>query len=426
MRILYVCQYYPPEMGAPAARASELASHWVRAGHDVTVLTGFPNHPTGTLDPGYRSRFWRGVCREEIDGTKIVRTWLLPYPNRKAYERILNYSSFCLSAALTGSFVQQPDVVIATSPQLLVGLSGWWIAQIKDIPLIFEVRDLWPESLTGVGLGSQNSALAKVLGRIAGFLYKHCNHLVVVTPAFKDFLVSNWNVSAEKISIVENGVEPELFAPGDSQGQKAQLGLEGKFVVSYIGTMGMAHGLTTILATAARLQHELPNVIFLLVGEGADKERLVALAAERNLTNIRFVSQQPRSKIPGIIQASDLCLVLLKKAAVFETVIPTKMLEFMSCGRPILLGVEGQARRIMEDADAGVFVQPESDSELAQKIRFMYDSAAMCERMGQNGRQYILNNLSREQTAAKYLRLMERLLGSPTVASEKANSSALG
>ena len=191
MKILYISQYYPPEMGAPAARVSELARYWVRAGHKVTVLTGFPNHPDGVVRPEYRKDFRRLVCRERVDGVKVVRTWLLPFPNRKAYERMLNYSSFCLSAAITGSFLDRPDVVIATSPQLLVGLSGWWAAKMKRVPFVLEVRDLWPESLAAVGVGNANSFLHRALGKIAGFLYREAEHIVVVTPAFREHLTTS-------------------------------------------------------------------------------------------------------------------------------------------------------------------------------------------------------------------------------------------
>ncbi|PYV61507.1 MAG: glycosyltransferase WbuB, partial [Acidobacteria bacterium] len=332
MKILYVSQYFPPEMGAPAARVSELSRHWVHAGHEVTVLTGFPNHPDGIIKPEYRGRFRRIVFRETIDGISLVRTWLLPFPNRKSHERILNYSSFCLSAAITGSFLDRPDVVIATSPQLLVGLSGWWIAKLKRVPFVLEVRDLWPESLAAVGVGDPNSLLSRALGRIAGFLYHQANHIVVVTPAFRDHLIRKWRVQEEKISIVQNGVETELFSPGDGSPLLRDLNAEGKFIASYIGTLGLAHGLQTIVEAAETLQRIESNVLFLLVGEGADRERIQALAKSKQLANIRFVSQQPREKIPAYIAASDVCLVLLKKSDIFETVIPTKMLEFMSCG----------------------------------------------------------------------------------------------
>src|SRR5580704_15125918 len=204
MKILYVSQYFPPEMGAPSARASELSRHWARAGHEVTVLTGFPNHPTGVVPLEYRDRFRRLVAHEQIEGVNVVRTWLLPFPNRKAHERMLNYSSFCASAAITGLFLSRPDVVIATSPQLLVALSGWWLARLKRVPFVFEVRDLWPESLTAVGLGGGDSVLYRSLSAIANFLYSRSDHIVVVTPAFKDVLMKQRHLPASKISVIEN------------------------------------------------------------------------------------------------------------------------------------------------------------------------------------------------------------------------------
>src|SRR5437764_400890 len=172
LKILYISQYFPPEMGAPSARVSELSRHWAKAGHEVTALTGFPNHPDGAVRAEYRARFWRGVCREKVNGVNVVRTWLLPFPNRKPYERILNYSSFSASAAVTSSFLERPDVVIATSPQLLVGLSGWWLSRLKKVPFVLEVRDLWPESLVGAGVGNQNSLMYRSIGRIARSLYR--------------------------------------------------------------------------------------------------------------------------------------------------------------------------------------------------------------------------------------------------------------
>ena len=179
-------------MGAPAGRVAELSRLWAEDGHEVTVLTGFPNHPTGIVPPEYRRKFRRLVTREANDGVSVVRTWLLPFPNRKAYERTLNYSSFCVSSATTGIFLDRHDVVIATSPQLLVGLSGWWLARLKRVPFVFEVRDLWPESLAAVGVSNGNSLLHRALARIAGFLYENCDRLVVVTPAFKKHLIERW------------------------------------------------------------------------------------------------------------------------------------------------------------------------------------------------------------------------------------------
>jgi colanic acid biosynthesis glycosyl transferase WcaI len=418
MKILYVSQYFPPEMGAPAARAVELSRHWAAAGHEVTVLTGFPNHPTGVVPPEYRDKVRRLVARERIDGVDVVRTWLLPFPNRKAYERMLNYSSFCASAATTGLFLSRPDVVIATSPQLLVGLSGWWVARWKRVPFVFEVRDLWPESLAAVGMGDASSLLHRVLAKIAGFLYRQSDLVAVVTPAFEDYLVEHWRVPRDKISVIENGVETELFAPKAVTGEteaslRRELNAEGKFVVSYIGTMGMAHGLETIIAAASLLRDTNPEIVFLMIGEGAEKDRIVALARQRGLSNLRFVDQQPREEIPAYIRASDVCLVLLKKTDLFKTVIPTKMLEFMSCARPVILGVDGQARTILEEARGGLVIEPENSDALASAIRYLAANREMACELGGNGREYVVRKFSRGHTAEKYIRVLEHLLKLP-------------
>jgi len=400
-------------MGAPAARAIELSRHWAAAGHEVTVLTGFPNHPTGVVPAEYRDKFRRLVVREQIDGVNVVRTWLLPFPNRKAHERMLNYSSFCVSAAAAGLFVSRPDVVIASSPQLLVGLSGWWIARWKRAPFIFEVRDIWPESLAAVGMGDGNSLLHRVLGKIADFLYRRSDRVVVVTPAFEEFLVEHHAVPREKISVIENGVETDLFAPEAGTDRRRELGAEGKFVVSYIGTMGMAHGLETMIAAAVQLRDANPRIVFLMLGEGAEKQRMIALAQERSLHNLRFVDQQPREKIPSYIAASDACLVLLKKTELFKTVIPTKMLEFMSCGCPVILGVDGQARSILEEARAGLVIEPENSEALVNAMCYLAANPELAREMGQRGREYIVRKFSRRHTAEKYIRMLEEMLKLP-------------
>ncbi len=411
MKILYVSQYFPPEMGAPAGRAAELSRLWAEDGHEVTVLTGFPNHPTGIVPAEYRHKLRRLVTRETYHDVNVVRTWLFPFPNRKVHERILNYSSFCVSSATTGLFLHRPDVVIATSPQLLVGLSGWWLARCNGVPFVFEVRDLWPESLAAVGVGSHNSILHRSLAKIAEFLYRSCDRLVVVSPAFKEYLIERWRVPEEKISVVENGVETSQFSRlTPNFAVRRALRAEDKFVASYIGTMGNAHGLETMLEAAALLRDRAPRVLFLIVGEGAEKERIVSLARSRGLTNVRFVGQQPREKIPAYITASDACLVLLKRSELFKTVLPTKMLEFMSCARAVILGVDGHARKVMEQANAGIFVTPEDPVALADAVMLLAADPALRESLGRNGRQHVLQYFSRQQTARIYLDVLQDLL----------------
>lgn len=399
-------------MGAPSARVSELSRHWVRQGHEVTVLTGFPNHPDGVVRPEYREHFWRGFCREKFEDVEVLRTFLLPFPNRKPFERVLNYTSFSISAGIAASFINRPDVVIATSPQLLVGLSGWWLSRLKRVPFVLEVRDLWPESLAGTGVGNQSSLMYKSVEKIAGFLYRAANAIVVVTPAFRTHLVDQWDVPAQKISIVPNGVETALFSPQAAPSEVRQkLGLQGKFVISYIGTLGFAHGLETLIDSAERLQTSAPEVHFMLVGEGADRERIFSMAQSRKLRNVLFVPQQPRERIPAYISASEACVVLLKGSQIFETVIPTKMLEFMSCARPVILAVRGQAQRILEAAEGGICIAPDDPAALCSAVLQLRANSSAGPDMGRRGRNYIVRELSRQSTARQYLSLLEKIAG---------------
>jgi len=416
-------------MGAPAARASELAQHWARAGHEVSVMTGFPNHPTGVVPPEWRSRLRRLTYHERIctntgappasretssDSSRffdVFRTWLWPLPNRKAHERIRNYVSFCLSAAFVGPDLPKPDVVIGTSPQLLCAFAAWWLALWKRVPFVFEVRDLWPESLAAVGAATEGNLLYRTIAALAGFLYSQAERIVVVTPAFKKHLIEKWQIPAAKIAIVENGVETDLFRPDPAAaGVRKALGLDDHFLIGYTGTIGAAQGLETLIAAAEELQAMLPNARFLFVGEGARKQELIDLAARRNLSNLRFLGQQPHESIPAFISAADLCMVTLKRSDLFRTVIPTKLLECMSCARAVVVAVDGEARQLVEEARAGLFVEPGNGHALAEAIRELAPDVRRRIEMGMNGRQYIVDNLSRESTARDYLIVLSQVL----------------
>jgi glycosyltransferase involved in cell wall biosynthesis len=412
VKILYVSQYFPPEMGAPSARVAELSRHWARMGQDVTVLTGFPNHPTGIVPREWRSRFQQLSYSENNNGFRVERSWLWPLPNRKAHERIRNYVSFFLSASFAGLSLPKPDVVIGTSPQLLCALAAWWLAAWHRVPFVFEVRDLWPESLAAVGAGGEKSFLYRTLGAIAGFLYRRAERIVAVTAAFKKHLIEAWNVPAAKIAVIENGVETDLFR-SDPAAAEVRKGLslgENHFLICYTGTMGAAQGLETLVAAAEELESLLPRARFLLVGEGAQKQSLIDLVARRKITNVHFLDQQPRERIPAIISTADLCVVMLKPDDLFRTVVPTKLLECMSCARPVLLAVDGEARQLMEEAGAGVFVQPGDSHALAEAICVLAQDAERRSQMGTSGRQYIVDRLSRERTAENYIQELEKVL----------------
>jgi glycosyltransferase involved in cell wall biosynthesis len=273
------------------------------------------------------------------------------------------------------------------------------------------VRDLWPESLTAVGVGSDNSFMNRTLGAIADSLYARADRIVVVTPASRQHLVARRGVRPNKISVIEHGVETALFSPAPrNEVLKKRLGIQGRFVLGYIGTIGMAHGLRTLVECANTLRSIAPDGVFMVVGEGAEKERIRELARSTDLDNIIFLEQQPRDRIPEFINVCDACLVLLRRADVFQTVIPTKMLEFMSCGRPVLLGVDGQARSIIEQAKAGIFVEPEDAPALANAICQLRTNPNLCDSLGRNGRDYILAHYSRRQSAIAYLSVLENVL----------------
>jgi glycosyltransferase involved in cell wall biosynthesis len=408
VKILYISQYYKPEMGAPAARVSELSAHWSQMGHQVTVLTGFPNHPTGVIHKEYVKKFRYLLWKEREEEITIVRTWLLPLPNRKPLERIFNYSSFFVSSSILGTFLSHHDVIIATVPQLLVGLTGKWLSTIKNIPFVLEVRDLWPDSISASDVQDEKSLVISSIKMLASYLYKACDHLSVVTPAFQEELITKYHVNPNKITIAQNGVETDLFLPGqDGETVKKSLGLSNRFVVSYIGTIGAAHGLNLILEAAYKIHQIHPDISFLFIGEGAEKEKLISKATA--LTNVHFIPEQPRSAIPGLMRASDIGIVLLKKRKVFKTVIPTKMLEYMSCGCPLILGVDGQARHILDAANSGIFVEPENCEALVNGISLLYRDANLRSTFGKNGRKYIVDNLSRRKLAEEYLQILKKV-----------------
>ena len=413
MRLLYVSQYYPPEMGAAAARVSELAAIWAQQGHDVNVLTGFPNHPTGKIHTEYKHKFRRMTLTENTAGVRVVRTWLCPVANRSSLERIVSYVSFFVSAVVRGVFLRRPDVIIGTSPQLLSAAAGWLLAKRFRRPFIFEVRDLWPESLPASGVGTIEGITYKILDTIASFLYEVSDLVAVVAEPFRPAIARKCPMA--RIDVVENGVDENLFKPYRKDECKEEFGLKPFFVVSYIGTVGKAHGVQTVLKAAASLQDRCTSVRFLVVGEGAEREELQNFAASSAIGNVDFWGERPRNEIPKIISASDVCLVLLKKDEVFEKVLPTKILEFFACGRPVIAGVCGFVAELVEKSNSGIVVEPGSDSQLADAIERMYGNRERLLSMGNNGRNYVLEHYRRDEKALQYLHVIKDLLCSVSV-----------
>lgn len=416
LNILYVSQYYPPEACAPAARVNDFARAWAAAGHQVRVLTGFPNHPEGVLHADYRRRWRRGFVRDDADGVAVYRSWLYPSANRGLWGRAANYASFACSAALTGPWVApRGGIVIATSPQLLVGLSGWFAARTRSLRFVFEVRDLWPQSLEAVGQASRRTLLYRTLERVAGFLYRHADH-IVVDGEWKRQALARLGVAPEKMSVVMNGVaddfalDPDSAAAlGERQRVRRELGLDNQFVALYAGTVGMAHGLETVLLAADHLSAQR-DLVFLVLGEGAQRDALLATMRELTLSNVRWLGKLPRERIPAYLAAADVSLAPLRQSEVFKTAIPSKMFEAMAAARPVVLGVEGEAREILEEARAGIAVPPEDPDALAAAILRLRDDPALARDLGSNGRRAALTKYSRQRQAAAYAELLEGLL----------------
>ena len=407
MRVLYVSQYFPPEMGAPSARAHELSREWVRLGHDVTVLTAFAHHPTGVKAPRDRGALTR---RESVDGIRLIRTYVYAAPNQGTLKRMLSYASFMLSAVTIGRLrVPRPDVVVATSPQLLCAAAGYCLARTLGAPFVFEVRDLWPESILAVE-ALKDSALIRVMKRLARFLYQHCDRIVTVGEGYRRGIHSRYGIPEHAMDVVRNGIDTSLFVPGPRDNEvRKQYGWGDRFVIMYVGTHGMAHGLHNVLEVADALRDE-PDKVFVFVGEGAEKDNLKRQAARRQLPNVQFIDQQPKARIPLFYAACDLGLVSLRDTPLFQEVLPSKIFEYLGMERPVLLNVKGEAREVVEAAGGGVYVPSGDMPAMVHAIRELAGRRAELDEMGRRGRQFVLTHYDRRVLAERYLHLLEAVV----------------
>lgn len=399
LRILYISHYFPPEVNAPAVRVSQFSRLWQQLGHRVTVVTGFPNHPHGIIPEEYRGKIFR---REVQDGLTVLRSYVYAAPNKGFGRRIVNYLSFMISGMISAIFRSgAQDVVIATSPQFFVAIAGYVVSIFKNARFIFEVRDVWPEEIVAVG-AMKRGFVIKVLERIEMFLYRRASLIVAVAQGTIDILTAR-GIDPKKIVLVPNGVDYETFSSADDDHAiRDQHNLNGHFLVSYIGTHGMAHNLQTVLNAANRLRQR-DDIRFLFVGDGADKANLVANSAEMKLENVTFVPQQSRNRIADYYAASDLCLVPLRQADLFTKNIPSKIYEVMASGKPILIGAKGESRRLVEFAQAGIAVEPDDDRDLSEKIVQLADDRGLSEQLGRNGREFARRNCTHSDLAAKYI-----------------------
>ncbi len=361
MKILFLTENFPPETNAAATRVFERACYWVQWGHDVTVITCAPNFPLGRLFPGYRNR-WHHA--ETIDGMRVIRVKTYIAANAGLARRTLDFISFMITGTIAGVFTKRPDVVVATSPQFFSAVAGWMVGALRRRPFVFELGDLWPASITAVG-AMQDNAFLLAMEKIELFLYRRSACVVALTRAFKENLVGR-GIGEDKIAVVINGVDTPRYAPRERDAKLAkEWDLTGRFVVGYVGTHGMAHGLGNVLDAAERLRDE-SNLRFLLVGAGAEREALIQSARQRGLNNVVFIPPQPKEAMPRIWSLCDVALVHLRKSPVFAEVIPSKMFEAMGMGLPLLLALpDGEASAILQADGAGLWVPPEDAAALA-------------------------------------------------------------
>ena len=374
MKILFLTENFPPESNAAATRVYERAVYWARWGHEVTVLTCAPNFPLGKVFAGYRNR-WRAV--ERMDGIRVVRVKTYISANEGFARRTLDFVTFMLAAFLAGLFERRPDVVVATSPQFFAAVGGWALGLVRRVPFVFELGDLWPRSILAVG-AMQPSLAIRLLERLELFLYRQSACVVALTNAFKDDLTRR-QIPPDKIAVVINGVDLPRYAPRPRDADLAKAwGLDGKFVLGYVGTHGMAHGLINVLDAAERMRDD-DSVRFLLVGAGAERQMLIDEAARRGLANIVFQPLQPKEMMPRIWSLCDVALVHLKNDPAFAEVIPSKIFEAQGMGLPLLLvSPPGEAQQILSADRCGLWVGAGDPDALAQAVRRL--SAAPAER----------------------------------------------
>ncbi len=411
MRILFLSHYFPPEVNAPASRTYEHCKQWVKEGHDVTVVTCAPNHPQGIIYEGYKNRLFQ---REEKDGIKVIRLWTYVTANEGFIKRTLNYLSYMFAVIFAIPFLPKTDVVLSTSPQFFNGLAGYVVSRLKRVPWVLEIRDLWPESILAVG-ALKNKTIISILEYLEVFAYRKADRIIPVTDSFKEYMI-NKGIDESKIEVIKNGVDLDFYQPISTSTKRVlsilhdnkKLDLTGKFVASYVGTHGMAHHLETILEAADILKDQ-PDIVFLLVGQGAERKRLLALKEELQLKNVIMLEQQPKDMMPLIWQVSDVSLVLLKKSDLFKSVIPSKIFETMAMKIPVVLGVTGESETIIENAKSGVCIESENSHQLADTVLKLFRDKELTTKFGDNGRKYVAEYFDRKVLASQYLALLENI-----------------
>ncbi|QZA89069.1 glycosyltransferase family 4 protein [Salinarchaeum sp. IM2453] len=391
--VVVVSQYYPPETGAAPTRWKELTDRWADD-TSVTVITSAPDYPEGEIYDGYDNRWLR---REQQGNVEVFYTKTITASSGNLLRRSLKFIWFMIMALLVGLRYTTPNAVIATSPQPLTGVSAWILARVKRATFVFEVRDLWPESITAVS-NFDNTVVIWMIDQTITILYHRSDYLVVVSQAFIEPIVAE-GVNPDKIKYFPNGIDLDFYETTEKESPVLK-NVDERFTVSYVGTIGRAHGLSVVLDAA----QELSEVQFVIVGDGAEREKLEARAADHE--NVLFTGRRPKEEIPSILRTSDAALVHLRPREIFETVIPSKLLEAMAAGLPVILGVRGEARRILMEADAGIPMEPNNEEDLINAVRQLQQQEK-ARLHGAKGREYVVEEFNWDHIAAKYLTILK-------------------
>ena len=395
LRILYLHQYFSTRAGTAGTRSYEFARHLVREGHEVAVVTGLSDRTT-IADCAEASSGL--ISRNALDGIEVVVLGIR-YSNEMSHlRRMVSFGMFPLLATWAGLTVGKLDLVLATSTPLTIGVPGYVVSRLRRVPFVFEVRDLWPEAPVALGV-LKNRVLIGVAGWAEAFFYAKAHTVIAVTKGIHDTL-RHRGIPEAKLELITHGADVDLFKPSPKNNAvRAELGLQGKFVAGYTGAHGLANGLNIVIE-AARLMRDHPDVILLLMGDGAHKANLVRLAEEYGLENVIFLDPRPRSQMPEVLAAIDLCLQILKNVPYFEKACPNKLFDYLAAGRPVLVNLPGEVQRMLEDSGAGIFVQPDDPHGMAQAILELKANPTRCAEMGRKARELAMD-FAREKQAQK-------------------------
>jgi len=406
MHILFLTDNFPPEGNAPATRTFEHTREWVDKGHKVTVITCAPNFPEGKVFEGYKNKW---LSKQKIEGINVWRVKTYITANEGFIKRIIDFISFMLSSLFFGLFTRKVDVVIGTSPQFFTVISAWALAKLKRVPFVFELRDIWPASITAVG-AMRGSWIIKALEKLELFLYRQADLIISVTHSFK-LELENRGVSANKIKVVLNGVDLSKYKPLPDKDKafSEEFQLQGKFVAGYVGTHGLGHGLDSIIEAAELLKSE-DDIRIVLAGGGADRARLEKLVEARDLSNVVMLPKQPKENMPKIWSLCDISLVSLKDTPLFSTVIPSKIFESMAMSLPIIISVpEGESTQIIRTQKAGLVIPPENSNSLFEAILNIKKDKNLYRDLAHNSR-LAASKFNRKTLATEMLSHIEKLV----------------